>query len=815
MSKKSLKKYANFIDDEEFFREFLPDEEISSSEAEPIESYIFTHSPKYVKVSLRDYQVEGLNWLINMHENGINCILADEMGLGKTLQTISFLGYLKFVKNEKNRHLVVVPKSCLQNWYNEFQKFIPEMNVQIFHVSKAEIKENSKILHDKSVDVILTTYEMCLYSKKYFSQVHWSYVVVDEAHRLKNENSQLSNILRMYKFKHRLLLTGTPLQNNVHELWALLNFILPDFFHDSEKFENFVKRAGEEEQNIEKLRNILQLFFLRREKLDVEKSLLSKKFINLYCPLSEMQREWYRSILKRDLKDLYLNKGIKTTLLNVVMQLKKCCNHPYLFPGAEPEPFETGMHLVKNSGKMAVLDQLLQSLKQKGSRVLVFSQMSHMLDILEDYALFREYNYCRIDGMTSSADRSKSIEEYNAPDSDKFLFLLTTRAGGLGINLYTADTVVIFDSDWNPQADLQAQDRAHRIGQKKQVHVFRLITEDTIEEGIYLRAQQKLKLDDILIQKDKKISSSITEKELMDILSHGIDGSNNDNENIVLEDLIKKGENKEKELVEKMKDFKVSDSKDQKINLYQWEDENYSKNKIDQFVEQNVEEEIEPRFKRTSLFSNRKFKPMIFPEYQFYPKEFYTLQQKEEELFNQNLTLSDEDKQYKEELLKQGFEWTKKDHRAFLSSLEQYFDDIESICKAFPHKSDVREYYKVFMERYTELSEPDRVRNLLERAKNKSIKRSKLKEIFKNYGDELEERIASKNKNSYNNMYLLSLYMKYINDPLCFDRIRFDIINDEYNIGDFYLLSRSTGELSKHINGIVLLILKFYDNSNL
>lgn len=803
MSKKSVKKYAKFIGDSEFIKEFFPDLEMSYSEEEPVESYIFTHSPKYIKAVLRDYQVEGLNWLINMHENSINCILADEMGLGKTLQTISLLGYLKFVKNERNKHLVVIPKSCLQNWYNEFQRFTPEMKVVIFHTSKAEIKETSKILFDKSVDVILTTYEMCLYSKKYFSEVHWSYIIVDEAHRLKNENSQLSMILRVYKFKHRLLLTGTPLQNNIHELWALLNFILPDFFTDSERFETYVTNSGEEEKGIEKLRNILQLFFLRREKLDVEKSLLSKKYLNLYCPLSEMQRQWYKGILKKDLKGLYLEKNIKTTLLNIVMQLKKCCNHPYLFPGAEPEPLEAGDHLIKNSSKMVILDKLLTNLKQKGSRLLIFSQMSHMLDILEDYAIYKEYNYCRIDGMTTSADRTSAIESFNAPDSDKFLFFLTTRAGGLGINLYTADTVIIYDSDWNPQADLQAQDRAHRIGQKKQVHVFRLITENTIEEGIYLRAQQKLKLDDMLIQKGNKISNSITDNDLMNILSHGIDDEEPTIDlEISLDELIKKGEEKTKECDEKLKGFKMVDAKDSRINLYQWEGENYSKRKIEQFIDQNISEE-EGRVKRPSLFTSRKFKGYDFPEYQFYPQEFYDLQKKEEDLFNKYLELSDEDKVYKEQLLEQGFDWTKKDYRCFLSALENYYDNVSKIEEALPHKTDVRRYYDVFMSRHTELSEAERIKNLLDRAKLKSEKKAALKEIFSESYALIEDKIGSKNKYFYNNLYLLSLYYKYIDDTNCFEKIKLEIIEDNQNLGDYYLLTRATGDLSKHISVLI------------
>lgn len=808
MSKKTLRKYAKFIGDNEFLREFMPDLNLEDEDSEPVEAYIFAHSPKYVSVPLRDYQIEGLNWLINMHENGINCILADEMGLGKTLQTISFLGYLKYVKDEKNKHLIVVPKSCLQNWYNEFQKFIPDMKVKIFHMSRSEIKKESKSLSSKKYDIILTTYEMCLFAKNQFKDINWSYIVIDEAHRLKNENSQLSQIVRMFKFQHRLLLTGTPLQNNIHELWALLNFIVPDFFKDSERFENYVLNADKEEKSIEKLRNVLQLFFLRREKIDVEKSLMAKKYVNIYCPLSEMQREWYKSILKKDLSNVYLDRGIKTTLLNIVMQLKKCCNHPYLFEGAEPEPFETGEHLVLNSGKMIILDKLLLSLKSKGSRVLVFSQMSKMLDILEDYSIFRGFEYCRIDGQTSSEDRTTAINEYNAPDSDKFLFLLTTRAGGLGINLYTADTVIIFDSDWNPQADLQAQDRAHRIGQKKQVHVFRFITESTIEEGIYLKAQQKLKLDGILIQKEQKTSNSITENELLDIISHGIDIKQDVSTNMSLEEILKKGEDKTRELETKIQNSKIADTLDSKIDLYQWEGENYSKKKIEEFIAANAEES---KSKRASLFSNKKFKKLIFPDYQFYPKEFYDLQTKEEELFNKGQELSDDDKELKEQLLSKGFDWTKKDFKAFLSAFEQYYNDVDQIKASLPKKSDVEEYYNVFMSRYNELSEIYKVSGVIERAKQKHDKRKKIKRIFDRHMDDFEKYILSKNRFYLDNKYLLMLYYKYMDDPDCFDRIKAHAMNDPNMMFDYFLLTRTSAELSKHVNNMLSQLLKIVE----
>jgi SNF2 family DNA or RNA helicase len=384
-------------------------------------------------------------------------------------------------------NLVIVPKSTLHNWVTEFKRWVPSLNVFMLHGDK---EARSTIIQEKLLNMqgnynaCVTSYEMCLLEKAAFKKVSWQYMVIDEAHRIKNENSSLSQIVRLFQCRNRLLITGTPLQNNLHELWALLNFLLPDIFSSAEDFDEWFSQdqGGDQDKVVKQLQKVLQPFLLRRVKADVEKSLLPKKRINLYVGMSTMQRKWYQKILEKDIEAI--NGAIpgkresgKTRLQNVVMQLRKCCNHPYLFDGAEPgPPYTTDEHLVENAGKMAILDRLLERMRTQGSRVLLFSQMSRMLDILEDYCVFRGYEYCRIDGNTEHETRISSIDEFNAPGSSKFIFLLTTRAGGLGINLATADIVVMYDSDWNPQVDLQAEDRAHRIGQKKQVVIFRFIT---------------------------------------------------------------------------------------------------------------------------------------------------------------------------------------------------------------------------------------------------------------------------------------------------------------------------------------------------
>ena len=289
---------------------------------------------------MRDYQVQGLNWLISLYENGINGILADEMGLGKTLQTISFLGYLRFIRSVYGPHLIAVPKSTINNWAREFAQWIPEINILVFQGAKEERQELVKDrLLTQDFDVCITSYEMVLREKAHFKKFAWEYIIIDEAHRIKNEESMLSQIVRLFNSRNRLLITGTPLQNNLHELWALLNFLLPDVFSDSGAFDQwFQQQDADQDAVVQQLHKVLRPFLLRRVKSDVEKGLKPKKETNIYVGMSEMQVKWYRRILEKDIDAVNGAVGKregKTRLLNIVMQLRKCCNHPYLFDGAE------------------------------------------------------------------------------------------------------------------------------------------------------------------------------------------------------------------------------------------------------------------------------------------------------------------------------------------------------------------------------------------------------------------------------------------------------------------------------------------------
>lgn len=356
--------------------------------------------------------------MIRLHVNGINGILADEMGLGKTLQSISIIAYLLEFRKVSGPHLVIVPKSTLSNWMNEFKRWCPCIRVIKFHGDREERLEMTQDIlkptidpNDRTWDVCVTTYEVVGLEKNAISKIAWRYLIIDEAHRLKNEESQFSQTVRLLNTEHRLLLTGTPLQNNLHELWSLLNFLLPDVFASSEQFDEWfnldVEDTEAKQRMIGQLHKILRPFMLRRLKVDVEKSLPPKKETILFTGMSVMQKNLYRQILLRDIDQINGNQSSnsnasRTAILNIVMQLRKCCNHPYLFPNMEDRNLDPlGDHLYQNCGKMTLLDKLLGKMFIRKHRVLLFSQMTRMLDILEDYFAMRGYKYCRIDGNTS------------------------------------------------------------------------------------------------------------------------------------------------------------------------------------------------------------------------------------------------------------------------------------------------------------------------------------------------------------------------------------------------------------------------------
>ena len=750
---------------------------------------IFRESPAFIQGGeMRDYQVQGLNWLVSLHENGISGILADEMGLGKTLQTIAFLGYLRHVCGIKGPHLITVPKSTLDNWKREFTRWTPEVDVLVLQGAKEERHAliNERLV-DEKFDVCITSYEMILREKSHLKKFAWEYIIVDEAHRIKNEESSLAQIIRMFSSRNRLLITGTPLQNNLHELWALLNFLLPDVFGDAEAFDQWFSSQTEDQDTVvQQLHKVLRPFLLRRVKSDVEKSLLPKKEMNLYVGMSEMQVKWYQKILEKDIDAVNGAGGkreSKTRLLNIVMQLRKCCNHPYLFEGAEPgPPYTTDEHLVNNAGKMLILDKILTKMKAQGSRILIFSQMSRVLDILEDYCVFREHKYCRIDGSTAHEDRISAIDEYNKPGSEKFIFLLTTRAGGLGINLTTADIVVLFDSDWNPQADLQAMDRAHRIGQTKQVVVFRFVTENAIEEKVLERAAQKLRLDQLVIQQGRaqqQAKQAASKDDLLNMIQHGAEkvfetkgatGALDD-----IDEILKRGEERTKQLSARYEKLGIDDlQKFTSDNAYEWNGEDFTNRKkeiginwinpakrerkeqfysIDKYYRQALATggpKAEPKPK-----APRAPKQINIHDWQFFPPELRDLQDKETAYFHKEIgykallpdgpdedledreaereleqttidnaePLTEAEKERKEAMSDQGFgDWNRRDFQQFINGSAKYgrtnYDGI-AIEVDSKEPSAIKEYAKIFWKRFTEIQDYDKHIESIERGEEK------------------------------------------------------------------------------------------------
>ncbi|WIA16563.1 hypothetical protein OEZ85_013234 [Tetradesmus obliquus] len=513
--------------------------------------------------TLREYQMQGLRWLVGLTQRGLNGILADDMGLGKTLQVISMVCYSVEVQQCSSPFLIVSPASVLSNWAQELQHWAPDLSVVQYRGS-ADAREEiyRKQVRKKHFHVLLTTYELLMSEadRARLVKVKWQGIVVDEGHRLKNADCKLAQQLRGYTSRSRLLLTGTPLQNKLGELWALLNFLMPDVFSSADDFDAWfgaplqaIKAAGsaaataagsaaeasmlnQEEYLLvtTRLHAVLRPFMLRRLKESVATELPQKSEVVLRCRLGPYQSALYDLVKSKLRAEDGEGAGVKG-INNTVMELRNICNHPLLRLASAPvfvygkqrvvvlcnicsHPMLSKLHpdfgedllqrqpasssgpslpaVLRLSCKVDLLDQVLTRLAAGGHRVLLFCTMTRVLDALEEYCGWRGWEWERLDGNTGGQERADAIKRFNDPSSGVFLFMLSLRAGGVGLNLQAADTVIMYDSDWNPQIDLQAQARAHRIGQKQKVLVVRLLTEASIEEHILAVAEQKRKFAD-------------------------------------------------------------------------------------------------------------------------------------------------------------------------------------------------------------------------------------------------------------------------------------------------------------------------------
>ncbi|XP_044733899.1 lymphoid-specific helicase-like isoform X2 [Chrysoperla carnea] len=578
--------------------------------------------PKYFTGgTLRPYQIEGLTWLKLLFENGINGILADEMGLGKTIQIIAFMAYL-YEKNIPGPYLIIAPLSVTTNWMTEFKKFAPKLPVILFHADKdGRILLRRKIMERYEIDgkpvkpVIVMSYQTAVTEETFLNKFIYSYIILDEAQHIKNSESQRYKHIDHLRSDNRLLLTGTPLQNNLSELWALLHFLMPKIFGSKtdttftsvlnlQDFKNVdVTVENDKITNIiSTIHGVLNPFMLRRLKKDVLKDIVPKKELIVYCPLSDLQRTLIKYVIERNLNLLtgkeqepeidvneprkkrktalvvrnyteleftqttkedddefikYLVKqnevteenrklmeklkennqtaqdGIKiiksVNLASPWMVLRELADHPYLLhmPTVENKQgkreIKVDENLITTSGKMRVLDLLLPRLKAENHKVLIFSCFVMMLDIVEEYLIYRNYTYARLDGAKKLEQRNFQIDKF-CGDQETFIFLISTRAGGVGLNLVEADTVIFMDLDCNPQVDIQAQDRCHRIGQTKPVMIYKFISMDTIDERILSRGEMKKRLEKSIITNCRlsetmyKSNISLTRDDLLQLL---------------------------------------------------------------------------------------------------------------------------------------------------------------------------------------------------------------------------------------------------------------------------------------------------------
>lgn len=453
--------------------------------------------PDDLKDTLRNYQKEGFDFLVSAARYGLGGILADEMGLGKTLQMIAFLG-----AQEGTKSLVITPTALVYNWKNEIERFAPSLKVGIVHGSR---EKRLKVLEEhETYDILLTTYGTYRNDEAYYENIVFDYCVIDEAQQIKNAKSQITQTIKGVKSKVRFALTGTPMENNLMELWSIMDFIMPGYLYNSLRFQNIFMT---EPPQIEELRSLISPFMLRRTKKEVLSELPDKIEQKTVITLDAYHQKAYAAMKKLIKEKIQGDEANRAALLAYLTKLRQIC----LMPERMVKQYKG-----RNS-KLEYLMTLLEELSDQ--KVLIFSQFTTVLGEIKERLEEANISYSYLDGQTEAKQRVALVDEFNE-DSEKKVFLISLKAGGTGLNLTSASTVIHFDPWWNPAVENQASDRAHRMGQKQVVTVIKLIAEGTIEERVIaLQEEKKELIEQVMSGQAQNNLSGLSENELMQLLT--------------------------------------------------------------------------------------------------------------------------------------------------------------------------------------------------------------------------------------------------------------------------------------------------------
>ncbi|NGX39511.1 MAG: RNA polymerase-associated protein RapA [Chlamydiae bacterium] len=470
-----------------------------------------TPIPKDITAELRSYQKEGVQWLERLRSMFLGGILADDMGLGKTLQAIVALTQLK--KKKLGTALIVCPTSLLYNWKEEFSKFNAKLKVRVIDGIPSNRKKLIDTLH--SYDAVITSYTLLQKDIEHYREILFSYVILDEAQHIKNRGTRNARSVKMVRAHYKLILSGTPIENSLDELWSLFDFLMPGFLSAYDRFtEKYVRVAGEEQtKNLQYLKKKISPFILRRMKVDVLKDLPPISEIVYHCQLSKVQRELYQSYAesaRNELMKLVERDGFSRVQIHVLAtltRLKQICCHPAIFAKEKAE--------IGDSAKYDMLLELLQTLMEGGHRTVIFSQYTQMLKIMREDLELQGVRFSYLDGSTKN--RLEVVKQFNG-DPTTSVFLVSLKAGGTGLNLVGADTVIHYDMWWNPAVENQATDRVHRMGQTKSVSAYKLITLGTIEEKIAEMQERKKGLVKKVVSCDDEAIAKLTWEDVLELL---------------------------------------------------------------------------------------------------------------------------------------------------------------------------------------------------------------------------------------------------------------------------------------------------------